>query len=55
VYAYRGEVNRAFEWLERTYTERDPGLAEMKADPLLKSLGRDPRYAALLKKIGLPL
>ena len=45
----------SLEWLERTYTERDPGLAEMKADPLLKSLGRDPRYAALLKKIGLPL
>jgi tetratricopeptide (TPR) repeat protein len=55
VYAYRGEVDRAFEWLERAYTEREQGLAEMKADPLLKSLVRDPRYTALLKRIGLPL
>jgi serine/threonine-protein kinase len=55
VYAFRGELDQAFEWLERTYKERDSGLAEMKADPLLKSLAGDPRYRALLKKIGLPL
>ena len=39
--------------MERSYTERDPGLAEMKTDPLMKSLERDARYAAMLKKIGL--
>jgi TolB-like protein/tetratricopeptide (TPR) repeat protein len=55
VYAYRGETDQAFQWLERCYTERDPGLTEMKADPLLKSLRHDPRYQALLKKMGLPL
>jgi TolB-like protein/class 3 adenylate cyclase/Flp pilus assembly protein TadD len=54
VYAFRGEADRAFEWLERAYSQRDSGLAEMKGDPLLKSLERDPRYAAFLKKMRLP-
>ncbi|MFI5089317.1 MAG: adenylate/guanylate cyclase domain-containing protein [Terriglobales bacterium] len=55
VYAFRGEADRAFEWLERAYAQRDSGLAEMKGDPLLKSLERDPRYAAFLKKMRLPV
>ena len=55
VYAYRGDVDRSFAWLERAYTERDPGMTEMKGDPLLTSLRRDPRYAALLQKMRLPL
>jgi serine/threonine protein kinase/tetratricopeptide (TPR) repeat protein len=55
VYGFRREPDLAFEWLERSYKERDDGITEIKGDPLLKSLERDPRYAALLKKIGLPL
>ena len=54
VYAFRGETERAFEWLERVYAQRDPGLAFIKGDPLLKSLERDPRYATFLKKMRLP-
>ncbi len=46
VYAFRGEIDRAFEWLERAYGQRDGGLAEIKGDPLLKSLEGDPRYVA---------
>jgi TolB-like protein/Tfp pilus assembly protein PilF/predicted Ser/Thr protein kinase len=55
VYAFRGEKDKAFEWLERAYAQRDPGLSQMKGDPLLKSLESDPRYAAFLKKMRLPL
>jgi tetratricopeptide (TPR) repeat protein len=55
VYAFRGETDPAFEWLERSYRVRDPGLTEIKGDPLLNGLKRDPRYAALLKKMGLTL
>jgi tetratricopeptide (TPR) repeat protein len=54
VYAFRGEADRAFEWLERAYTQRDTGLIWLKADPLLKGLQRDPRYTAFLKKMRLP-
>jgi TolB-like protein/DNA-binding winged helix-turn-helix (wHTH) protein/Flp pilus assembly protein TadD len=53
VYAFRGETDAAFEWLERSYRVKDPGLTEIKGDPLLKNLQPDPRYAALLKKMRL--
>ena len=55
IHAYRGEVDQAFEWLEKAYNERDPGLTQLKGTPLYTSLRRDPRYAALLKKLRLPL
>jgi eukaryotic-like serine/threonine-protein kinase len=53
-YAFRGEAARAFEWLERAYVQRDSGLSLIKDDPLLKNLEQDPRYAAFLRKMGLP-
>jgi hypothetical protein len=54
-YAWFGERNRAFEWLERAYAQHDSGLAAfLKADPLLRGLHGDPRFAALLKKMNLP-
>ena len=55
VYAFRGEIDAAFEWLERAYTLRDSGMADIKGDPLLKNLKHNPRYAAFLKKMHLPL
>ena len=53
VYAYRGEANKSFEWLEHAYQQRDPGLSEISSDPLFKNLRHDPRYTALLTKLGL--
>lgn len=55
VYAFLGKKDRAFEWLDKAYAARDSGLTEIKGDPLLKNLEHDPRYAVLLKKLGLPL
>jgi TolB-like protein/Tfp pilus assembly protein PilF len=55
VYAFRGDSDRAFEWLERAYAQRDTGCAEMKRDPMLKSLEHDPRYKVFLEKMRLPL
>jgi eukaryotic-like serine/threonine-protein kinase len=54
VYATRGEVDAAFTWLERAYSQRDGGLTFVKGDPLLASLEIDQRYVAFLKKMGLP-
>ena len=54
VYAYRGETDQAFAWLDRAYRQRDSGLPEMKTSPLMKSLLQDPRRAELLQKMGLP-
>jgi hypothetical protein len=53
-YAYRGEVDNAFAWLDRSYRQRDPGTPEFKTDPLMKSLRQDPRFAELLTKMRLP-
>ena len=54
-YAYRGEVDEAFAWLERAYRQRDSGLACcLKTDPLLKNVKGDPRYAELLRRMKLP-
>lgn len=55
IYAYRGDKDRAFEWLERAFDSRDSDLTDIKGNPMLRNVERDPRYAALLKKIGLPL
>jgi TolB-like protein len=54
VYASRGEVDRAIEWLERARAQRDGGLTLLKVDPLLRRVRSDPRYTVLLKKMNLP-
>ncbi|HTF66356.1 MAG TPA: hypothetical protein VK638_27100, partial [Edaphobacter sp.] len=54
VYAYRGEADKSFEWLERASEQRDPGLPELKSNPLFKTLHHEPRYSDLLKKMHLP-
>jgi serine/threonine protein kinase/Tfp pilus assembly protein PilF len=53
VYAWRGDQDKAFEWLERAYQQRDSGLNGIAYDPLLAGLQRDSRYGALLKKLKL--
>ncbi|HMF59122.1 MAG TPA: hypothetical protein VK595_02050, partial [Vicinamibacterales bacterium] len=54
-YAFRGEADKALEWLELAYTQRDSGLVGMKGDPLLKTLESDPRYRVFMRKMRLPL
>ncbi len=55
VYAWRGEADRAFEWLESAYQHHDAGLSYLKYDPLLRKVRDDARYAALLRKMNLPM
>jgi tetratricopeptide (TPR) repeat protein len=55
VYAFRNEIDLAFEWLEKAYTLRDVGLTVMKGDPFLKNIEEDPRYAVFMKKAKLPI
>ena len=52
-YAYRGDKDRAFEWLERARRQRDPGLGGLHKDPLLTNLHDDPRWNAFLRTMGL--
>jgi eukaryotic-like serine/threonine-protein kinase len=45
--------DRAFEQLERAFQQREPGLLFLKVAPWADPLRSDPRYAALLNKLGL--
>jgi adenylate cyclase len=53
VYAYRGQPDSAFEWLERGYEGHDDWLIEVRQQSALRSLTNDPRWDALLEKLGL--
>jgi serine/threonine protein kinase/Tfp pilus assembly protein PilF len=52
-YAAIGEKDEAFKWLEKAYDERDLVLGYLKVRPMFDPLRSDPRFAELLKKVGL--
>ena len=54
VHAYRGEVDAAFEWLERAIVERDGGVSWIKIDNLVANLRSDSRYKTILRRMNLP-
>jgi len=49
-----GDKDRAFEWLNTAYQEKDWLLTSLKTDYLLDPLRSDPRFEELVRKIGLP-
>jgi TolB-like protein/cytochrome c-type biogenesis protein CcmH/NrfG len=53
VYAGMGEVDKAIEWLEKAYEERDPVFFLVKSAPSHDYMHSDPRFVALLRKMGL--
>jgi adenylate cyclase len=52
-YAYRGDKDKAFEWLERARRQHDPGLGDLLRDPLLENLHDDLRWNAFLHTMDL--
>jgi tetratricopeptide (TPR) repeat protein len=52
-YASLGRKEQAFAWLDRAYERKDALLAFAKVDPNLDSLRGDPRFAELLRRVGL--
>jgi serine/threonine-protein kinase len=55
VYAWRGENDKAFEWLQNSLNNHDTGTLSLLIDPLMRGLQHDTRYHGLLAKIGLPI
>ena len=54
-YARVGDKDKAFEWLEKAYREREgQNIALLKYDPTYKNLRGDPRFISLVKRLGLP-
>jgi hypothetical protein len=53
-YAWRGETDQAFEWLDRSYAQHDAGLSFVKTDLFLGRIRADRRFAAMLRRMNLP-
>ena len=54
LYADLGDKDQAFRWLNTAYQERDWCLVGLKTDFVLDPLRSDPRFAELVRKVGLP-
>jgi len=54
IYFAAGDKERGFAWLEKAYNERESGLEEIQGDPAIAPYRSDPRYANLLRRMGLP-
>lgn len=53
VYAFLGENDAAFEWLQKAYETHDFGLAVLLGNPVFAKLTSDARYASFVEKLGL--
>jgi serine/threonine-protein kinase len=53
-YAWAGEIDSAFHWLERAFDRRSASLLHTTASPQFESLHSDPRFDALMRRIGIP-
>lgn len=53
IYAYRGDADNAFEWLERGYEDGDDDLVEIRQYTAFKPIENDPRWELMLEKIGI--
>jgi TolB-like protein len=54
IYAQWGDIKAALKWIERAYEVKDPGLAFMKADPMLEPIRREPRFQVVVLKLKFP-
>jgi pentatricopeptide repeat protein len=52
-YTCLGNIDLAFEFLEKAYEARDWNMFDIKVDPLLDPLRSDPRFAVILQKYRL--
>lgn len=53
IYVGLDDKNQAFEWLEKAFAERSANLTVLKAEPMFDPIRDDPRFQALLQRIGL--
>jgi serine/threonine protein kinase/tetratricopeptide (TPR) repeat protein len=54
IYAGMGDEERAVEWLEKAFDDRSLEMIFLKVDPRFDRLHADPRFANLLRRMGLP-
>jgi len=54
VYALRNDHKATFEWLDRAWTNRDPGIQQLLYGNFIRRYKDDPRLAAFCRKVRLP-
>jgi len=54
VYAIRRDADKTFEWLDRVWATRDPGITSLLTDPFILRFRDDPRFAVFCRQAGLP-
>lgn len=54
IYTRLGEKDKAFEWLDKAFEERDGVLVYLNLEPRFDNLRADPRFVELVGRIGLP-
>ena len=52
-YIYLGDIDTGFEWLEKSYSKKEPALLDITTDPTFDGVRNDLRYQDLLKRLGL--
>ena len=53
VHAVRGELDDAFAAMDAAYENRDTGLQLILGDPFVENLRGDPRYDAMVERMGI--
>jgi TolB-like protein len=51
-YAFRGEADKAFAWLDKAIEYQDPGIGDIVVENLFDNIHTDPRWLPFLRKIG---
>ncbi len=54
LYAHAGEKDRALDWLETAYQERDPLMVYLNVEPTWDSLRDDPRFQDIVRRMNFP-
>jgi TolB-like protein len=53
IYAGLGDMDNAFEWLEKSFKKHEESLCSLNIDPKMDPLRNDPRFDSMVKRIGL--
>jgi hypothetical protein len=54
IHAALGDCDSAIEWLHKSFEQHEVQLVSVKVDPTLDGARSDPRFAELVRRVGLP-
>jgi hypothetical protein len=53
IYIGLGDKDRAFEWMEKAYSDRDWAMCCIKVESIFAPIRSDPRFQNIMKRVGL--